>query len=277
MAKPREVEILDGAMGSLLAARGVRVDGPAWSARALIEAPDEVAAIHRDYAAAGARIHTTNTFRADTPELIAAAVQIARDQIGDGLLAGSIGPAADCYRPDQTPPVARTTLLHRRKAALLVAAGVHLLLFETFAHHAEAVAAVEACSDLGVPVWLSLTGGPDGALASPSQVARMVMDAAALGVARVLVGCTDARLTLAYLQALRPIDVPLGACANAGSAALGHLVELGPAPSPGELRARARRYAGLALGWADAGADVIGGCCGTFPEHIEALRELFRA
>lgn len=276
MAKPRAVEILDGAMGSVLAARGVQVDGPAWSARALIEAPDQVAAIHRAYARAGARIHTANTFRADTAELIDKAVQLARDNIGDGLVAGSIGPAADCYRPDLTPPTAQTTAAHRRKAALLVAAGVHLLLFETFADHAEAVAAVEACADLGVPVWLSLTGGPDGALASPSQVARIVMDAAAFDVARVLVNCTDARLTLDYLKALRAVDLPLGAYANVGSADLGYLVEFGVEPSVVELRLRARAYAQLALAWAEAGADVIGGCCGTFPEHIEALREAFR-
>lgn len=102
------------------------------------------------------------------------------------------------------------------------------------------------------------------------------MDAAAFDVARVLVNCTDARLTLDYLKALRAVDLPLGAYANVGSADLGYLVEFGVEPSVVELRLRARAYAQLALAWAEAGADVIGGCCGTFPEHIEALREAFR-
>ena len=105
------VIILDGPLGTELDARGIPTPLPGWSAHALDEAPEAICAIHRDYAAAGATVHTTNTFRtrravfgARWETLARRAVHLARDSVPSGhRVAGSIAPLADCYRPDLSP------------------------------------------------------------------------------------------------------------------------------------------------------------------------------
>src|SRR5262245_32300435 len=102
---------LDGPVGTELAARGVATPAPLWSAWALVHAPDVLAAIHRDYVAAGATVHTANTFRTkrrSAPEnweaLARKAVSVARAEAPVGQrVAGSIAPLEDCYRPDLSP------------------------------------------------------------------------------------------------------------------------------------------------------------------------------
>ena len=140
MSASSAITLLDGPLGSELAARGVSTSLPLWSAAALDSAPEVVAAIHADYAAAGARVHTTNTFRTrprdagERWELLARrAVRLARDSVPAGhRVAGSIAPLADCYRPDLSPTDSRPE--HRDLARLLAEEGVDLLLCETFAH-----------------------------------------------------------------------------------------------------------------------------------------------
>src|SRR5262245_30418452 len=106
--------LLDGGTGTELLRRGYRTTLPLWSAGALLDRPDLVAAIHADYAKAGAEIVTANTFRtnvralrkagleARAPELNRLAVKLARDS-GAPFVAGSIAPLEDCYRPDLVP------------------------------------------------------------------------------------------------------------------------------------------------------------------------------
>src|SRR6516164_647837 len=98
-------------MGTELGRLGVPTPSPAWSAHALIVAPETVAAIHREYAGAGATVHTANTFRARRravgerwEALARGAIGIARRSVPRGQrIAGSIGPLEDCYRPDLSP------------------------------------------------------------------------------------------------------------------------------------------------------------------------------
>ena len=98
---PTEIQILDGPMGTELAARGIATPLPGWSAHALETHPDAIRDIHRDYASAGASIHTTNTFRTHArqfPEnweaLTERAVELARAGLegSEGRLAGSMSP-----------------------------------------------------------------------------------------------------------------------------------------------------------------------------------------
>jgi S-methylmethionine-dependent homocysteine/selenocysteine methylase len=98
------VTLLDGALGTELAARGVPTPAVAWSAFALEHAAHVVAAIHRDYADAGATVHTANTFRTKRrqlgdrwEELARRAVELARAAVPEGQrVAGSIAPLEDC-------------------------------------------------------------------------------------------------------------------------------------------------------------------------------------
>ena len=104
--------ILDGPVGTELNARGVRTELPLWSAAANETHPEVVSAIHRDYAGAGATVHTTNTFRTRRRlmpgrwrELTTRAVELARGAVPRShRVAGSIAPLEDCYRPDLSPP-----------------------------------------------------------------------------------------------------------------------------------------------------------------------------
>ncbi|HLK35839.1 MAG TPA: homocysteine S-methyltransferase family protein [Polyangiaceae bacterium] len=268
--------LLDGPMGTELARRGASLESPGWSAHALESAPGVVAAIHRDYVAAGATVHTANTFRT-TPRavgtrwtaLLRRAVDIARSSVPAGhRVAGSIAPVEDCYRPDLSPGAGARSA-HRELARALAGEGVDLILCETFPSGAEAAVAVEAAARTGLPTWVALTAGPCASLMTPAEMARAARDCHEAGAAAVLVGCTAADRTLAFLLEIAPLGTTLGAYANAGDPAAGLGWGAAALPSADE---GAARYARLAESWAGAGATILGGCCGTGPDHIARLR-----
>jgi S-methylmethionine-dependent homocysteine/selenocysteine methylase len=269
------VIILDGPMGTELSRRGVALPPHAWSAAALDTAPDVVAAVHRAYATAGATVHTANTFRTQPgsggqwAHAARRAVELARSSVPQGhRVAGSLAPVEDCYRPDLSPGAA-TRSAHEALARVLADAGVDLLLCETFAHAVEAAVAVEVCARTGIPTWAALTAGYDGSLMTPSSMRAAARDCVRAGASAVLVDCTPASRTLAFVEAIAEAGVPFGAYANAGSPGEG----LGWSAAPGLA---ARGYARHAASWIEAGATLVGGCCGTRPEHIEAIRDLTR-
>ncbi len=261
--------ILDGPMGTELLARGVPTPTPLWSAGAIHGAPEVVQAIHRDYAAAGATVHTANTFRARHRQageawagLARRAVELARQAVPpDHRVAGSVAPLEDCYRPDLSPAGAAAD--HRAMAAVLAAAGVDILLCETFPHVGEGLAAVTAAVATGVETWVAFTAGPDANLLTPRAVGDAARAAVDLGARTVLVNCVPADRTLEFVRELAGLAVPFGAYANAGAADAG----MGWAPAPGAPLL----YLDHVRTWVDAGATVVGSCCGTGPAHIAAL------
>lgn len=270
------ITILDGAMGTELDARGVPTPAPLWSAQALLDAPTVVAAIHREYAAAGATVHTANTFRtkrrqagARWEDLTRAAVAIARSAVpASHRVAGSIAPLEDCYRPDQSPKEPRAD--HRELARTLADAGVDVLLCETFPNTHEARVAVEEAAATGLPTWVSFTAGPTADLLTPDAIETAAREAVQQGASAVLVNCIPASKTLAFVERLAGLGVPFGAYANAGAPEEG----LGWGAAGGETGA-ADAYASLARAWVEAGASLVGGCCGTGPAHIAAIARLF--
>jgi S-methylmethionine-dependent homocysteine/selenocysteine methylase len=270
------IAILDGPMGTELASRGVPTPAPLWSALALTEAPDVVRSIHRAYDEAGATVHTANTFRSKRRQAGARweafcklAVDLARSAVpASHRVAGSIAPLEDCYRPDLSPAPAEARAEHRELAEALAAAGVDLLLCETFPHVGEALIAVEEAARTGLPVWASFTAGPEGNLLTPEALEAGAREAVRRGAEVVLVNCVPATQTQVFVERLARVGAPFGAYANAGGMDEG----IGWGPPDG---AAAEEYARLARGWADAGATVIGGCCGTGPAHVAALAKVF--
>ncbi len=265
--------LLDGPMGTELIARGHPAPAPEWSAWCLTHRPHAVEQLHREYAQAGADILTTNTFRT-RPEALGPkwqasarlAVQLARTAAGPGQrIAGSIAPLADCYRPQDSPenPGPR----HAELAHILVEAGADLLLCETFPHVAEGLSAVKAAVATGVPTWVAFTAGPAADLLTPEEVHQGAAQAIDLGACAVLVNCIPATRTAAFLRPLSGLEVPFGAYANAGHTDDG----LGWTPDP----EAPDRYAEKAAEWVDMGATIIGSCCGTGPQHTQALHERF--
>jgi S-methylmethionine-dependent homocysteine/selenocysteine methylase len=263
--------VLDGPMGTELARRGVPTQMPAWSAHALAAAPETVAAIHRDYVAAGATVHTANTFRtkrrtlgARWEELARRAVRIARASVPPGQrVAGSIAPLEDCYRPDLSPGVDSRDE-HRELARVLADEGVDLLLCETFPSAIEARVAVEEAVRTGIETWVALTAGPDASLMTPKQMRDAARTCREIGAHALLVSCTPASQTLAFVERIAEVGAPFGAYSNAGRPDEG--VGWGGDPNAG-----AHAYATFAMSWVGAGATVLGGCCGTGPEHVAQL------
>jgi S-methylmethionine-dependent homocysteine/selenocysteine methylase len=261
--------ILDGPIGTELARRGVPTPAPLWSALALDVAPDVVGSIHRDYAEAGATVHMANTFRTRERSagerwalLARKAVAIARASVPAGhLVAGSVAPLEDCYRPDLSPADPRPE--HRDLCRLLAAEGVDLLLCETFPHVGEALVAVEEAVRTGLPTWVAFTAGPDADLLTPDEVFAGAREAVLRGASAVLVNCTPATRMLPYVERLGRVGVPFGVYANAGG------VEEGI--GWGEWPGGPERYAELAAAWRREGATILGGCCGTGPAHIRAM------
>lgn len=270
------ITLLDGPLGTELNARGVATDLPLWSAAAIDKAADVIADIHRDYAAAGATIHTANTFRTkrrtvgdDWQRLAREAVRILRDSVpSTHRVAGSIAPLEDCYRPDLSPGD-NAFDEHLELAQVLADCGCDLLLCETFPHIGEAIAAVKAAVSTGLETQLALTAGPDANLLSPTEMAAGAQAAVDAGATAVMVNCTPAIDSLRFVEALAQAvaNVPIGVYANAGQA--DDKIGWQSSPEPG-----AQAYAALARQWIDAGVTMVGGCCGTGPAHIAALREM---
>ncbi|TWU34459.1 homocysteine S-methyltransferase family protein [Novipirellula artificiosorum] len=274
-ASESPLTILDGPLGTELSARGVSIDSPSWSAEAIRMAPETIAQIHRDYVAAGATIHTANTFRTRRRavgrpwrEMTDRAVQIAKQSVPKThRVAGSIAPIHDCYRPDLSPRDPRSE--HREMATQLVDSGCDLLICETFPSPREARIATEEAVRTGLETWVALTAGPNTDLMTPPQMAQAALQMVEAGAAAVLVNCTPASQSARFLQAIANtgIAVPIGVYANAGS--LQERIGWEPLTEAGIAQ-----YQQYARTWVEIGATLIGGCCGTGPRHIQALTEL---
>lgn len=275
--KRMPITVFDGAMGTELGRRGVALPSPQWSAFALDAAPETVALVHREYAAAGATVHTANTFRTKRrsvgdrwEELARRAVRIARGCVGpDQRVAASLAPLEDCYRPDRSPGRS-SRAEHRELARVLADEDVDVLLCETFAAHEEAVVAVEEAVRTGVETWIALTAGPEGSLMTPGEMAELAHACVSAGAHTVLVNCTPATKTLPFVHAIGDCGATTGAYANAGAPG----ERLGWETEP---RRAARAYARIAREWIDAGASVVGGCCGTRPQHIAEIARMAAA
>lgn len=272
--------LLDGAMGTELTRRGIDTHLPLWSARALIDCPKVVQQIHQDYAAAGAHVLTTNTFRTNRRtldraglghrmrELTHTAVQLARNATTSAMrVAGSLAPVEDCYTPDLVPEDAALRDEHNELAHYLAEAGCNLLLVETMNTIREAVAATQAAAQTGLPMWVSFTLNEDSDLVSGESLVDAIKAITPFQPSAILVNCipvAQVSRALGLLQQYVPTHVRFGAYAN-----VGHVDDevgwtLTHAVTP-------EQYRKAAQDWLALGASIIGGCCGTMPAHIEAL------
>jgi S-methylmethionine-dependent homocysteine/selenocysteine methylase len=290
MIPARDVLLLDGATGTELGRRGVDISLPMWSARAMLDAPDTLEAVHREYLEAGADLITADTFRTHrrslakaglgerARELTARAVEIAlraRDAVNPrAKVVGSVAPLEDCYRPDLAPPLAECEIEHREIMQHLLDAGVDGLLIETQNCLREASAAARAAIDVVQPqpggrFWMisfcTRSDGPPNMLLSGESLTDLLPSlhgAFAIGVNCVAASAVEAQVKL--LRLLVAPDIRLAAYANVGKATPAGEWLCTDAVDP-EI------YAQYAARWIDAGASVIGGCCGTRPDTIRAL------
>lgn len=271
--------LLDGPLGTELHRRGVDTRLPLWSARALLDQQAVVQAIHADYAAAGAEMHTANTFRANArtleqaglldrmPRLVGRAVDLARRGAGGGWVAGSLAPVEDCYRPDLVPEAHKLAAEHGLLAGMLAEAGVDAILVETMNCVREAAIAHRAARRTGLPTLLSVVCRPDGRLLSGEDFPKLVQ-ALKPGPDVLMVNCSSLGATGTAVQSMRRAWGGLwGAYANVGTADPVVGWDSGRSVSDGE-------YVAAASAWLAAGANVVGSCCGTTPSTTAALRAL---
>ena len=294
--------LLDGGTGSELQRRGVDVskrtgDGGigAWSATANVDAPDMVRVVHEDYLRAGADIITTNSFwsnrtrlarigQADRmEEYTRTSVKLARDAVDDSgfdaYVAGSMAPPKG--RPTPGNIVASSDDLageFRDQAAVLAEAGADLILLEYVSSVEEATTLVGAAAETGLPVFLGLKHfDAAGTMDSKEDAVDAVHAVEDLPVAAVLDMCSPPEEVTAVLPRLRQaFEGAIGAYANIGysqdpkapsdAARQWHRINVGDNTPD--------RYAEYARGWLAEGAQIIGGCCASTPEHISALRPL---
>jgi S-methylmethionine-dependent homocysteine/selenocysteine methylase len=288
-----ETVVLDGPMGSELVRRGVR-----WRQHGLRHDADAVQALHVEYLQAGADVLRTNTFQLNrriyqdvfrdldhmrhigapglerrVPQLLPRAVELAqaaRTQAGreDVPIAGVMSPLEHCFRPDLAPSARQARTEHTEIAGLLAGADVDFLLLESMNTLAEARVAVEAARETGLPMWCSFVT-LDGALLSGESLAEAVTTMRNSRVDKVLVNC------------LPPDDV--GRALSSGvDGAYAHVGKFDP-PSwkfeffpqfSGTEAWPAERYAEVVQTW---DVRIVGGCCGTGPAHVQALKQALAA
>ncbi len=275
----REVLLADGAMGTLLVSRGAAPE-QAKSPLNLTD-PASVREVHDDYRDAGARILTTNTWDANRVKLTThewadslekinrEGVRLAREAVAGELVfvAGSIGPLGALVKPYGSLTLTQVREIFEEQARVLLEGGVDLILLETFGSLLEAAEAVRAVRALSadIPIVAQMTFLADGRTAFGESASHALPTLALAGADAVGMNCTLGPQETHDIFARLPASLaaPLSVMPNAGypTYAHGRNVYLS---SPDYLREYARAFA-------DAGAAIIGGCCGTTPEHIRAM------
>lgn len=271
--------LFDGGMGTLLQEAGLASVHENPDLLNLTH-PDEVAAIQRRYVEAGAQCVTTNTFGsnrlklegtgATVAEVYAAAAQVAR-AAGASLVAGDIGPTGALLAPLGSLSFDDAYDIFVEQARAAEAAGCDLIVVETMTDLLEAKAAVlAAVEQTALPVFATMSFGEDGRTFLGTTPAIAASTLSALGAAVVGLNCSLGPDELAPLAA------------EAAPFARGLLMAQ---PNAGLPRVEGGRtvfdvgpdeFARAMEPILDAGATVVGGCCGTTPEHIAALARLLR-
>lgn len=268
--------LFDGGMGTMLQASGMKAG--ALPELLNFEEPQVITDIQRQYVEAGCDVITANTFGANAHKLdgaatvadvFAAAVACAREA-GARYVAGDIGPIGALLRPLGTLSFDEAYDLFAEEVRAGVAAGVDLFIIETMTDLAEIKAAVLACrenSDL--PVFATMTFEEDGRtfLGTSPEVAAITLDA--IGADVLGINCSQGPAELRGLAArmLTVTDKPVMVQANAG---LPHVDDDGNTV----FDIQAPEYAEAVAGMIADGVSVVGGCCGTTPAHMAALRTL---
>ena len=291
------VTILDGGMGGEIQRRLPGAGHGLWSAKALIEAPELVVELHREYIASGADVITTNTYStvpsylakggmADrAEELTNLAARLARQaaDAADGhvLVAGSLPPLDESYRADLVPSEDAAQPVYRRMVRAM-ADHVDLYLCETMSSvreaHCAATAAIE--HGRGKPVYVSWTldEAPGAGLRSGETVTEAHAALSHLDVAAFLFNCTHPEAIEAGIRELRSLtDKPIGCYPNRlnrvpAGWTLDNEQDIGVREDlPVELYVKAIERS------IDSGATIVGGCCGIGPSYIRAMTERVRA
>lgn len=290
----REVVLLDGGIGTEILRRGYT-----WASHQLKNEPELNLDIHKDYIKAGADVITTNTFQLSkrsfrnhfageghlqaigapglldrASELIRSAVELAdqaRKSTGcqEVLIAASITTLEWCFRPDRTPDVVQIYDEYLEELSEYANAGADIFLFETFNSTPEAQVALRAAKEIGKPAWMAFVPFRDGGLLGGERMEQVVDAMAPYAPDVLLLNCAPPPHIRVGLENLAPLwDGLLGVYAHVG--------RFNPPEWQFTDEYPPERYLTACRHWHDLGATVMGGCCGTTPEHIVRLAQAFK-
>jgi len=285
IARLQKAPILcDGAMGTLLYSKGVFINRCYDELN--LSQPDLIRGIHHEYLQAGAEIIETNTFGGNAfrlarhsladrvTDISLAGARIARDAAKsfDVWVAGSVGPLGIRIEPLGKTSREEAREAFRQQIAALVQGGVDIIMLETFGYLEELHQAVLACRDVNskIPVIAQVTIDEDGNCLDGSDTETFTTRITDWGVD--VVGCNCSVGPVAMLDAVERVraatSLPLAAQPNAGvpRSVEGRNIYL---CSPEYMASYARKFV-------SAGVRLVGGCCGTTPEHIRAMKAALR-
>ena len=285
-----EIVLIDGGTGSELQRRGVAMDKNAWSGPAAYTHTKVLRQIHADYIQAGAQIITTNTFGTTRFVLEAAglgdkfhkvnklAIDAAREGREDAAnedvaIAGSLS----CLPPrlDITayPSKPREKDGYRELAELLAKGGVDLIALEMLEDTYHASMAMEAALEVELPIWLGISSrfGPD----SKSLVAFDCPDVPLSNLLQTLIPLGPLVVNIMHTEP-NVVQTALEILKQYWEGPVGVYPELGDFSAPDWVfnnLMEPQQFADHALEWVQAGARLLGGCCGTTPAHIRMLKD----
>jgi S-methylmethionine-dependent homocysteine/selenocysteine methylase len=285
-----EIVIMDGGTGTGLQAMGVPMNGEAWGGVANLTHLDAVRSLHAAYLDAGAQILITNTFATGPGPLtaagygdrfaeanrnaVAAAMRARTDAAADDVvIAGSMSRdvangLADTGVPfDVSSDDAALRDGYRRQAEILAEAGVDLIVLEMMGSRTHLEPAFAGASETGLPVWvgLSIARAGDGRAETidGEDASGLIGSLPAAAIDAVFVMHSDVDVVPASLAAVRAVwPGTMGAYPHVGDWTPPNWVFRDIDPAGFARRARE---------WVAAGATIVGGCCGTGPEHVAAL------
>ena len=279
----KRVLVCDGAMGTMLYARGIFLNRSFDELN--LTQPDLVAEVHKEYARAGADVIETNTFGANRVKLGAFGLadrvhainlqgaKIARHGARDqGYVAGSIGPLGIRIEPWGKTGVDEAEEYFREQVRALCEGGVDLFVLETFRDVNEIGAAIKAVRSVcSLPIVAQMTTEEDGNSLDGVAPETFVPDLERLGADVVGLNCSvgPAAMLETVERMARVAHVKLAAQPNAGKPREieGRNLYL---CSPDYMASYARRFI-------NAGVRLVGGCCGTTPDHIRAIKAAVRS
>ncbi|HEY1697556.1 MAG TPA: bifunctional homocysteine S-methyltransferase/methylenetetrahydrofolate reductase [Polyangiaceae bacterium] len=271
------VLVLDGAMGTQLYERGVLYS--ACFEELNVSRPDLVTRVHEDYIRAGAQVIETNTFGANSlrlekyglqarvAELNVAGVRVARAAAaGQAYVSGAIGPSGYFLGEASADDLSKVKASFAAQARALVEEGVDVLLVETIRQTPELRVAVEAAAEAarGTPVVASVSLDETGRMAEGTDAEEIARLAREWGADVVGVNCSDGPMSvLAAVEKMVGVGLPILAAPNAG---LPRRVDerMVYVSTPEYFGVYARRMIRV-------GVRLVGGCCGTTPEHVKRI------
>jgi len=276
--------LCDGAMGTLLYAKGIFINRCYDELN--LSQPELIRGVHHDYLQAGAEIVETNTFGANSfrlarhsladrvPDINLAGAHVAREAAKsfDAWVAGSIGPLGVRIEPLGKTSLDEARAAFREQAAALIDGGVDLLMLETFGYVEELHQAVLACRDVNpkVPIVAHVTIDEDGNCLDGSDPEAFTARLTEWNVDVLGINCSVG--PVAMLDAIERVraatSLPLAAQPNAGMprSVEGRNIYL---CSPEYMASYTRKFVA-------AGVQLVGGCCGTTPDHIRAMKSALR-